>query len=462
MSQKSFEDFLKDKSEEFKPNPNSDTWTKIETNLPPEKNKKRIAIIWWTSGIAAAIAVLFALTILLDSKKPEVTMTSKQDTNVSKELNSSESEPTLSSIEKSDVSVNNNADLIIDNKNTSPKTARRKYKRSNSLHFNSDQIENDVPVKQNEKYYSAKTDLNPIHESKSDSKELEPNENVSSVQETEKQNTEISIAEALHSDSTKSIDSTQYIAKTPSIPILKKTIFTLLEFIPHQSKTIVGIYPDYRENEPYKTDKENRRVEDKGRIDFLAGFKFGLQSKRHSVSIGLRYYRLSYDMTVINVNNSILSGAGTRFSTFSYNYSDSFKTDLLSVSQGAAGRVRNKFHYLSIPIQYDYSFIQLGRFNAGINASFIYNKLLKHEGLTYQESSGIYVKPDNAIESKIEKNHFSAGLGLTLNYRLLKNFSIGLQPTFIRSLQAIEGGIVNTSYSSFGLGLNLRYDLKKL
>ena len=220
------------------------------------------------------------------------------------------------------------------------------------------------------------------------------------------------------------------------------------------NSTIITIKDEFKGQEPYQTEYDNRKKEDMGKMSGLYGFEFGMANNRHRLSLGFNRCNGAYQIRVTNANKDVASGLITRASTFNYYTSDSFVAES---SENGGGYVTNSFKYIGIPLTYGYNFYGKNGVTFSLNAGLQYNHMIKNSGLVYRESSGIYVKQNIAAENTLTNNHFSASAGLSMNFYLGKGFEFYVNPSIKRSLKAVEQGTVSTNYQQMSLLVGLRF-----
>lgn len=510
MSQRPFEDYLHNKTEEFQLSPNPDNWDKIASALPAEKKKKKGLIILF-SGLAACLTLALILVIHRTDRPTEdlasINSTVSPSTNGLRKANVPEqlahqqdsfvTHSISSSTPESDPHTSNN----LEDKNSSKpethqKTTTDNLNRWSKNHndFGSRQAKSLEPQGSEVQIATALKSANGSNNHSTinpgpkqnilqdlgvtsagqldklpiiDDESTHAPANNSNPGTDTMDNPKVAFAPEDASGASDSIVPTVNNDKT--VPPKKSPWSGFVEFegFVHKTQSQITLAKSYRDIEPYQSDYNNRKKEDKAKVNTYFGLHFGLRYKNHQLKLGVRYMNVSHTMTVINVTNSILSGTSNRYSTFNYNNSDSFLTESFDFSgsnvvspppRESIGTVVNTYKFLSVPIGYSYNFKLGKRLNLSPEFSFAFNRLLYHQGLVHSENSDVYVKPENYTDNHITKSHLSLGLGMEIRYQILKSLELGINYRYISALTPIEKSVVRTSYISSGLGFTIRYN----
>jgi hypothetical protein len=118
---------------------------------------------------------------------------------------------------------------------------------------------------------------------------------------------------------------------------------------------------------------------------------------------------------------------------------------------------------ISIPIYATYNLFHQNKLSIGLKGGASYNKLISNK-LAINDfkiaKEGIEIKDVQLKESPkpTQKNSFNAITGLTLNYQVINNWSISVEPTWSAALSDNNRGVLGrTKSSTFGLEIGLKY-----
>lgn len=478
MSLNQFEDFLKNKTESFSMEPSPDNWDKISSALPPEK-KNRKPVFFWIPALAACLLVLIYF-IESGVKSPKNT---SENNEVGSILNSSDNNQNSVNIHADSSILTAKAITEISDEKATGNSISTNLIQTVSNQNVKDKHSIDKSMIRDDDSRFSKTckrsvlnfpflDPSVIHTNKNGEIlltdiQLKPEKDIYTIQDQTPDagvNQKIKTSDEANTDSVSKIktDSTQ----DDNIKKNNLKFYLMAEAMPHFSLTRMGIESDYKNKEPFASDYQSRKSEDAGRVNACFGIGLGTQlGKHHHISLGFRYLSISYTMNVFNVDNSVISGNPTRFSSFDYESSDSFKT-MNSYTQGTpilntppSGSVVNRYRYIGIPIVYAYQFNLNTNWALGISAGASYNRLFRQTGIAHQKQSDIYIKSENGSVSSVTKSHIALQGGLMLSYHISNRSSLAIQFMSMRSLSPIEKDIVKTGYNSYGLGLGYKYIL---
>jgi hypothetical protein len=480
MPQKSFEEQLKDKAQEFSPMPREGMWGGIEAHLQPERKKRRGAFLLSASTAFILISCGLIYTYMHRSNRQQDTVAeviSGQDQVANQSGTSSDElpaplrtppvviEPEISSRENITSGTSSPAGKIVlkNNRVTAndhdPVTARLE---ENNLQS--------VPT-------ISRSDMEEAKDNKQVPKEILDN-NDRSHQDIDlvKEDTDVKkeqnvFQKGIEKDSVPFMEGLLANKDTvkkikPDFVAVKQSIasrkYIELVGMPVLSGTWLNIDKAYRDSMIYKSHVEDRKFNDKKTWNFGVGLQCGIEKGRYHVFAGLYYQSFAYKMSVRNINSVILRGAVTNFD-FDFNATDSFavsgKTASLSPNnpnppERGENYVTNKFEYLSIPLGMTYMLKHTGKLRVGLSASIAPQFLLSYKGLLYQQESGFYVKQKTASENHISKMNLSAAAGVEMSYMIGGSSSVLLRPQFGISMFPAENARINTrlSFWSFALG----------
>ncbi len=469
MTQKSFEDFLKSKAEEFKPQPNIDNWDKIAAALPPEKKKKRL-LIWIPIGIAASIAALsYGIYV---SKPSSNTVVAEKTVRQNVDQNN-----VASSDSKSQTSISTDAESSlpsISNSSIQASSASNKKTYFNSAFSNDAATTSKSQSKThndrlNEQLVVDKFDNKPFFnhifdkEPKLDSTyllKLGGETHYIGLYNSDTDRHQLSQTVDTPTLADKSIPSQKL--KDSSVKINRGCIL-LPQYVHRLAFNFTPLYINTILSQPNNIgtnaiEYNNRKNEDKAKFSFNTGLTYVYKKRKHAYSIGAQYTQLSYSMYVTSVTYSPSLSTINRVGNFNY-AGDSFIT---TPKDDAGGRVTNTYRYLSLPITYtkyifDHSTKLRNKFamQFGLN----YNRLISQTGLLNQ-SNGVYVRPNSSEVNNVTKQHLSIRTGIEFNQKISHRSLLFLAPFYQRSLSAIEKGSISTSYGAWGLSFGIQFKIK--
>lgn len=490
MSRSPFEDNLKKITEDFSMSPNPDGWEKIESALPKNKKKKRPIFFLPFIGMAA---MLFSFIFFVSpfSHKSETsdgqTITSNQtsgpvienakapqSTSIDSSLNSNAKSFSKTShpkdiISKQSAFVNNDLPNK-SGKSSIQHTASENHPKAINNNKRPDKTGLSSNVLENES--SLQTPMNNDEDIKQDlSPSLNPDDTIIAKLQSEPTDSTL-IAHATNNENKLQSRDSGVTNLIGSVSLHKRLLGSIeIEGIVHNTASLIRLDKEYSGTNPYQNDYNNRKKEDKARLNTYFGINYLYYYKRHTLKAGLRYLSISHSMSVVNYNNSILSGVSSRYSSFNYNKSDTFLTESFDAynntnnlslgnppAEEAIGTIVNTYRFISLPLTYGYVFHPFRKvyFNIVPEISFAYNMLLSHSGLVHTKNSGLYVKSENYPDNNITRHHFSYGVGSSFKY--YKNgIYLGVNFRYMQSITPLEKSVVSTFYNSFGAGISIGF-----
>ena len=202
---------------------------------------------------------------------------------------------------------------------------------------------------------------------------------------------------------------------------------------------------------------QQRKESKEHEFGYAFGVNFGYNSKRHFITLGVDYFNMEYNLTVGNISRTLQGNLLTTTARFNYDATDTFK--LTSAEQEGSAQVKNRFSYLAIPVSYNYKFMQYKKLGFELSTGIAANILLKHQGLEFDNATGLFLKSRAVSSSNIEKMHFSAAFGTQITYRTGIRSIAFVHPQCQMGISPIESGRIRTSYTFWNLGLGFRYFL---
>jgi hypothetical protein len=473
MPQKSFEEQLKDKAQEFSPIPRAGMWEGIEAQLQPEKKKKR-AVFWLSASMAFILISCGLIYSYIYQANHEQGSIAKQDQALVPPAGESSSRviqmtktPSADAQPQSQDQVNNGAEippskekLVLSNN----KVATNAHDHLLSSHKNTSGKE--LPAAQMTRVEEPSNYVVQQEIPENNSQSIHDVETVKEEQ-VEEQNVLPSIGRKdsiplivnlqVNKDTVKKVKQADMAIK----PNLTRKYIELVT-MPILSGSWLNIDKSYRDSVTYKSQLEDRKSNDKKTWNFGVGLQCGIEKGRYHVFAGLYYQSFAYKMSVRNINSVILRGAVINFD-FDFNATDSFaasgKTAGLSPNnpnppERGESYVTNKFEYLAIPLGMTYMLKHTGKLRLGLSGSIAPQFLLSYKGLLYQQESGFYVKQKSAAENHISKINLSAAAGVEMSYMISGSSSVLLRPQFGITMFPAENARINTrlGFWTFALG----------
>lgn len=440
MQQKSFENMLNEKVKGFELKPRSGMWQAIEAELKPEK--KRFAPIWW--GVSMAVAV--SITLLLVVNNTPVSPTKKaghSNHQMEKLTNKQELAGGLT------MDANTS---VVQSKRKSPSTGLNPFVADNSL--------------SNNKHLSAQT--------------IDPTTAFSLVKNNLHKVVEGKpiICGRTSTSPFITIDTTRLTIETHSHPkdslqkdtpvlivngIRQKSpqavwhAFVGLVLQPTQSNSLLTENPNYTLSPSnLGSDFKYRQSTDRAIQLFNATAVLGWQTKRQQFYTGLGFQRFGYQQNLKNIERIVSTGNPITTANTRIYATDSF----LSASYSGEGEyVKNKFSYLTLPLGYQFQFVQREKWQLALQAEASLGLLLESKALFYDETTGYYVKQNALPLNPTKKVDGFLSTGISARYLISNQWAVFVQPSIGLSLRPVQLGAVNTRYQYLKWGFGLQYRL---
>ena len=440
MQQKSFENTLNEKVKDFELKPRTGMWQAIEAELEPEK--KRIAPFWW--GVSIAVAVSIALLLVVNNNP------------VSSTKKAAHSNPRIEDIANKQVVTDV---LPMETNNSHVESSRKPH--SSAL----------IPIV-TDNYFKGKGHLITPSALPTLASNLVKN-NLHKVEVGKP------IICGLTSSSTViTIDTTMLTLATPTnpkdslpkdtpvvidngirqkVPQILRHAFVGLILQPTQSNSMLTENPHYIISPSnFGSDFKYRQSTDRAIQLFNATALFGWQAKRHQYHTGIGFQRFGYQQNVKNIERIVSTGNPITTTNTRLYATDSF----LSAAYAGEGQyVKNKFAYLTIPLGYQFQFIQKQRWQLALRAEASVGVLLQSKALFYDESTGYYVKQNARALNLTKKFDGFISTGIAVHYLLSDQWTLFVQPSIGMSLRPLQIGAVNTRYQFLKWGFGLQYNL---
>ena len=497
MPQKSFEERLRNKAEEFSPVPRPGLWEGIDAQLPPEKKNRRPVLM--VVLLTAMILVSSGLLYILESYQTNGISGTVEEEQVLAEKESAA--PVTSpetripgSLHKDDASDHNVHTNVAEDKQSKQaggkpgkKTAlpvrhfRDLQYRSQAGHTKGQEQGKHLAGHSLSRETAASGLADVIKEEESADITEMPVKALNDIREQVVNKGGV-LAEApppVKDHMSGAADSTSVMqADTPPARMVKiqdkitakssRRFYVELIGMRTLSGSMVGIDKAYRDSASYTPQVEERRNGDKTSWSTDFGIQAGISRPRYDLFAGVSYRELSYRVYVINTNSSIMRGTGTVFQNFDFEATDSFslftgKNSIINSTSGSpppeviGQYVTNRFRYISIPVGINYHVKKKGSFTFGCVGTFEPQFLLRYDGLLYQNESGLYVKEKSAAENHIRKTNLSFSAGLDVNYRFSGHSGVFLRPSGGLSLFPAEKAAIRTSHKFLSLAAGYRF-----
>lgn len=427
MSQKSFEDFLKDHSSQFAPAPKASNWETIASALPPEKKKKR-ALWIWLSAACLVIASSVGLLLFNNSSKNIASTKTNTSTQTYTELpviTTDTASRRVTPVKKDQwiPEVFQPKKILIEGPVKTVQAAERILATQvlagdvypdSTIEIKTDKTYSVVVLAVNEDSILIKKDtlLKMLSKSKKEIKELQ----------------------SRHLKHYFGAELATFITDTRTS-------------VNYSNMALFNGPPTPNNPNEYK-----RNETDKKMLGYQFGMHYSIQRRCGIVKTGLNYQQLSYGIQVYNLNQNALSGSGGRVSNFDFNSSDSF-------AAGEGGVVKNTFRHLSIPLEYWRECFSLNRWHLTYGAGIRNHFLLSSKGINSQPS-GYYVKTTLADRSVVQKFHMSINASIGISREFSQRYNWFILLNYARSLSELEISTVSTGYQTIGISAGIRYGLK--
>jgi hypothetical protein len=211
--------------------------------------------------------------------------------------------------------------------------------------------------------------------------------------------------------------------------------------------------------------KYNRRLNDKWSLTIGGAFtssSYDFHSKHN-----LKYDKNSEtDLSTDKVSNNIDYSGSSTYGEYSVGLditrlrnSAINQDENINIELDATATVKS----VSIPIFATYNLLNKNKLSIGLKGGFSYNSLITNK-LNINNfrinKEGIEIKAVQLRDSPkpTQKDSFSAITGIALDYQLINNFSISVEPTWSAALSDNNRGILGrTKSSTFGLEIGLKY-----
>lgn len=431
MPQKSFEELLKERTRSFAPAPKADAWDKIAAGL--EDGGKKSPFLPYRIAIAASLLLLIGIAIFFAAQPSDKTVNElvqnanhQEETSVHDHLSHT---PATNEMEMS-----SEVPLLKTNDSKGGQSVQSVQRRSMAA------IGEDHKNK----------DLGLVHSEPSTTGEdvfalrLKSVRTLSNGQLILLDDAETQVPVGYHkvqTPVTKGKDKYRFFAGINA------------ELINNNS--VVKIREEYKDVMPYQSEYDYRKNYDLAAQTYGIGLFAGVETGRHSLSLGIRTFGVKYRMCVNNVEYDNSTGSYVRnTSSFNYASTDSFVAE---VSGNGGGYVTNSLTYIGIPLTYSYKALVYKRFSLSLNGALQYNVLYKNNSQISRDEAGFYIKPEAGGSNNASKSLFSINAGCSFNVQLGKRFELMLSPQYSRSLQPVEKGIVSTGFQQHTLTAGLKF-----
>jgi len=438
MQQKSFENTLNEKVRDFEIKPRHDMWQAIAAELEPEK--KRFTPMWW--GLSMAVAVSIALLLVVNN------------TPVSSTKKVAHSKVQMENLANRQVVA---SDLPMDANNSDVKSMHKPH--PSKL----------TPIGPNNSFRSkryfvtpsptptfnlVKHNLHKVIEGKGIICGLNSSKTFITIDTTK-----LTIETIVNPKDSMPKD-TPVVPKLDIQRVAPQSIwhaFVGLHAQPTQSKSLLTENPNYTVSPSnLGSDFTYRKASDEAIRLFGATAILGWQTKRHQYYTGIGFQQFGYKQHVKNIERIVSTGFPVTTANIRLYPTDSF----LSAAYSSEGEyVKNKFMYLSIPLGYQFQFIQQKKWQLALHAEASIGLLIKSKALFYDETTGYYVKQNALSFNPTKKVDCFFSTGIAVRYLLSDQWAVFVQPSVGVSLRPLQLGAVNTRYQFLKWGFGLQYRL---
>lgn len=456
MQQKSFEETLNEKVNEFHLQARPEMWQAIAQELKPAK--KRVALAWWAWPIAVALVV--GVGIYMSWPSQNVKLLSAPTTII-------DQEKATKNLETSDKQVNlvdnhlgkNKADIV-----PAKVSALTNTKKASRLIFSPTKKTSALrPNLLNKMEVPLPSNIEVNHIPENDIANLNKAiENIPAVNSNEKEanlpiesNKEFEMA--VNTNQIEPRDTAKKVGEIKPIAnkIHQSGFYIGASLLPAFSKSLLTENPNFSISPSNRSsDYAYRKSTDKRLLLFGASLEMGWKKNRHQLYSGVAVQQLGYQQYVKNIERMVSTGFPVTTANTRLYATDSFQSASYT---GSGEYFKNKFTYLNVPIGYQYRFFNSKKLSLAYNAELSCGLLLQSNTLLYDESTGYYVKQSAMPQNPVKKIDFFLRTGFELNYQWHSQWSLYVRPQLGTSVRPLQLGAVNTRYQFLQMAIGVQY-----
>lgn len=454
---------FREKLDDLDKSPNGDLWAKINADLQKDKKKRRIIPFWLkTTGIAVVMMVLLVISSqsiwnknssfqLFEENNNSKNKSSgnQKDENDAKNQNSITNSNNLKNTEES------NKEVITLKKESSDKPSSshnilkslndstdKKSPSSIKKHTKEKLISSNTKFKKR-KVSNRKFDKNIVFAIK----ETEKNSDLKSFDITEKssqnlESSKIASVSDIKNDSIKKAKKD----KTLELTMLKDKKDSLDDS--SSSFYIFGhISPSYFNMMSKKSvvDSDLNDTKTSSEIELNYGIYIGTKiNEKLSLRVGINNVKFNLKTENIQIATSIQADVNTGyFSNINYN-SGLTNARIAEMLGDSIIDIKQKLHYLEIPIEAKYNFVT--KKNIGIEAIAGFSTLYLKDNSVIAEAKNLNTTDIGSIKN-MRGLSFSANLGIGFNYKIFKNLQFNLESIFKYHINSFEEKVKPFSFN---------------
>jgi len=435
MEEKNIDRLFQERFKDLEVTPNNSVWKGIESKLK-KKKKNRLLPIWWFSGIAA----LFVLGIFI---YPLADHNQKRDENVNTIIVESDDSK---SNEKKEKEENILIETIKENtKETHLVKEETQKKRilKEKLHENEVLTANHV-VKVSKKELQGK-DSNNIASKVVEGALLAKNDVVKQEQLTGKLENSLPVFKKKENTFLKKENDTINKVLKPKKDFLAVVNEEKVENEEEEKKKSWSVSPtvailnsnSFSESSPIDASLSNST---KGNTSYSYGVQVAYQlNNKWTLQSGIHLQEMGYSNTNVAVNPVKSSSSNVVFSSGeSYSLSDTsqenFSINSVSISSGSLdGELNQKYGYVEVPVQIKYNFLEGKKLKTELVVGFS-SLFLNKNDVTLNTTNFSTSGEANNLNSI----NFSGNLGVDLNYKFSKKWSLNINPMLKTQLNTFK------------------------
>lgn len=437
MEEKNIDRLFQERFKDLEVTPNEKVWSAIEEKLQ-KKKKHRVFPIWWFSGVVAAVFVLGLLLYPYIDKQENL---EKIDPVIveSESLKPEENKKDdLKDILLTEPIKENSQEIVIVKEETKKK---RIFKEK--LHENEVLTANHV-VKVSKKELQGK-DSNNIASKVVEGALLAKNDVVKQEQLTGKLENSLPVFKKKENTFLKKENDTINKVLKPKKDFLAVVNEEKVENEEEEKKKSWSVSPtvailnsnSFSESSPIDASLSNST---KGNTSYSYGVQVAYQlNKKWTLQSGIHLQEMGYSNTNVAVNPVKSSSSNVVFSSGeSYSLNDTSQTDFstssVSISSGSLdGELNQKYGYVEVPVQIKYNFLEGKKLKTELVVGFS-SLFLNKNDVTLNTTNFSTSGEANNLNSI----NFSGNLGVDLNYKFSKKWSLNINPMLKTQLNTFK------------------------
>jgi len=506
MKKKSIDKLYQEKLQDFGQIPDEQVWESIATSLDRKKKKRRIIPLWWQiGGIAAAIAIIFYLSVSTsDALESDPILTDTENAPSGSPADNTPVDATILEVVPEDTEVastpvaneTKEQNVISATSLKEPTNQLSSVKSSKEQKQSGEQVENTMvvepstalaqdksfekaPIRKEAEINNAVSNPNAkdtglavsevIINTSGDQKPVFTTERETGVLEEGKIDKTIALVEDQSEndiDNKKEDDRKSIFEEVEKDAILAENNRPKWAMGP---KVAPVFFSSLAQGSPIHSSFENNSKS--GNVNFSYGVAVSYSiSKKLQVRSGIHKVDYGYDTNDVSFSSSLNAATNSLIDNIDYSLNSKnlvVKSNLSSrqaVSSNAMdvsatdpsldGRMIQEFGYLEIPLELTYALVNK---KIGINVIGGVSSLFLTNNSVILESDGIATQMGEA--NNINDLNLSTNIGIGISYRVGNNMQVNVEPMFKYQLNTFSNATGNFQPYSLGVysGLNFRF-----